>query len=690
MDRLLGYYYAYKAETAPNDPGYSQPWGLANMQATRAWDYTQGSREVIIAVVDTGIVYDHPDLNANMWRNPGETPGNNIDDDANGIIDDVYGVTYNGLLFNGDPQDDGTADWHGTHIAGIAGAVGNNALGIAGINWRVSLMAVKVLHGPLGEGAVADIIKGIDYAIAKGAAVINLSVVIPGYSTALAEALTRADKQGILTVSAAGNAKTNNDESPYSPAAIRTPNNIAVAAINRNDSKASYSNYGRLTVDLAAPGGEPTPTDGGIYSTIGTLSSPAGDNYGYLAGTSMATPHVSGLATLLKAYDPNLSHHQIKAHLLNGVRALPTLQGITISGGTADAYKSLTVGDLPAVFRVAPASAYVGDTLTITGVNFGNAADRVTAGAVELPLASSWSDDTLQVTVPPELPTTYTWLQVTGAGSGFFVRRLNRLPTVTLSAEPASGLAPLTVTLTAEANDDDGSIVRYEWDLGDGTFSTDTAAGTLQHTFTTAGDYPLRVRVSDNDGGSTIATTSLAVTASGGDSRCFIATAAFGSPLAQEVMTLRRFRDRHLLTNGAGRALVAAYYTLSPPVADFIRERHWARQAVRALLRPLAGVVGWIMKEAQAGSSRPHAPATVAGEYLVGFGRIDEERARKIIAEEGGVLREFDGQSGHGLAVFAAQRPPQEIIDRLLRHEEIRYAEPNRLARKPARPRAGE
>jgi len=690
-------YYAYKAETLPDDPSYSLQWGLQNMQAERAWDEAQGSNDTVIAVVDTGIFYDHPDLAANMWINPDETAEDGLDNDGNGIIDDIYGVNYNGTLFNGKVKDDDTADWHGTHVAGIAGAVGNNGRGIAGVNWQVRLMAVKVLHGDNGAGTTADIIKGIDYAIAKDAHVINLSLTIPGYSTALAEALGRADTEGKLTVSAAGNANTNNDFTPYSPAAIRTPNNIAVAAINSSDGKANYSNYGRLTVDLGAPGGESSPTTSGIYSTIGTLSSSDFDNYNYLAGTSMATPHVSGLAALILAKTVaeglELTHHQVKARILNGARKLPALDGITISGGTADAYASLTVEDKPAVFRVVPSSAYAGDTLTITGVNFGSATGTVNVGTLEFPVPTAWSDGAVQVTVPTELPTSYGRLQVNGEGNGFFVRRLNRLPTATLTVDSASGSAPLTVSLTASASDTDGSIASYEWDLGDGVFAQDTGTvNTLQHTYTNAGDYTLRVRVSDNDGGTATATALLTVSSTGGDSRCFIATAAYGSPMEMEVMTLRRFRDRYLLDNSVGSKFVELYYAISPPVADAIRERGWARDAVRTLLRPLIGVTGWLMKDAQAGSNKPQSPQkqtaeAIPGEYLVGFiADTGEAKARAIVEQEGGVLREYNPAGTYGVVLFPTTHAREDITQRLLSHEAVRYAEPNFIAHKPEQP----
>jgi hypothetical protein len=215
---------------------------------------------------------------------------------------------------------------------------------------------------------------------------------------------------------------------------------------------------------------------------------------------------------------------------------------------------------------------------------------------------------------------------------------------------------------------------------------------TLQHTYTNAGDYTLRVRVSDNDGGTATATALLTVSSTGGDSRCFIATAAYGSPMEMEVMTLRRFRDHYLLDNSVGSKFVELYYAISPPLADAIRERGWARDVMRALLRPLVGVTGWLMKDAQAGSSKPQSPPkqtveAVPGEYLVGFiADTGEATARAIVEQEGGSLREYHPASNYGVALFPTTHNSVDVIQRLLGHGAVRYAEPNLIAHKPEQP----
>ncbi|MFU8838598.1 MAG: S8 family serine peptidase [Thiohalomonadaceae bacterium] len=699
-------YLAYKAETTPNDPEFNRQWALKNIKAELAWDDAgaRGSKEVVVAVLDTGIFHLHPDLSGNMWVNPGET-ANGEDSDGNGIVDDIHGARFKGSTIDGQILDDDTADWHGTHVAGSVGAVGNNALGISGVNWQVSLMGVKVLHGPSGSGTTDDIVKGIDYAIANGAHVINMSLVIRGYSNALADALARADEAGVLTVSAAGNASSNNDSIPYSPAAIRTPNNIAVAAIRwveegQPDALAGYSNYGRLSVDIAAPGGECATEINGIctdnkaiYSTIGTSGSDY-NQYRYLSGTSMAVPHVSGLAALLMARYPELTHHQIKARILNGVRALDALDEKTISGGTIDAATALSAQEQAAVFRIVPSQPYAGDELVITGVNFGEATGSVGVlngtGEVLFPAPSSWSDNAIRVVVPDSLPLNqWQRLQVNGEGNGFWIQRRNRPPSVTLTVQTDGAYAPQWVTLEAEASDQDGEVVKYEWDLGDGKFQDGGTVSSFTHYVSSPGSYTLRVRVSDNNGATAIASAQLELEAAANgtsDSRCFIATAAYGSPWEAEVMTLRQFRDRFLMSSTAGRLLVNGYYAVSPSLADTIRQHSGLRKLTQSLLRPLVAVASWLVKEAEAGSNKPLNPPEPVPEreYLLGFIiGTDLKQVAALVLSEGGHLIEYNAKIGLALARWPASVEEEALLQRLEAYPSIRYAEPNRVAHKP-------
>ncbi|MBS3956548.1 MAG: S8 family serine peptidase [Clostridiales bacterium] len=249
-----------KAGTYPDDPRFSQLWGLRNtgqtggaagadIDAAGAWDITAGSSAVVVAVLDTGIDYNHPDLAGNMWVNPGEIAGNGLDDDRNGYVDDVHGV--NTINATGDPFDDDPGG-HGTHCAGTVGAVGGNGLGVTGVNWDVSLMAVKMLDSS-GAGTTASAVEAFHYAAANGAAVISNSWG-GGYPFDRAEydAIAAIDA---LFVFAAGNAGTNNDgAAPFYPASYDLPNIISVGASDHNDARASFSNYGAASVDVFAPG----------------------------------------------------------------------------------------------------------------------------------------------------------------------------------------------------------------------------------------------------------------------------------------------------------------------------------------------------------------------------------------------------------------------------------------------------
>ena len=285
-------------QNLPNDPDLHLLWGLSNsgqtggaagadIDAPTAWDITTGSDQVVVAVIDTGVDYNHADLAGNMWVNAGEIANNGVDDDGNGMVDDVYG--YDFFNNDGDPKDD---HFHGTHCAGTIGAVGNDGSGVAGVNWTVRLMAVKFL-GASGSGNTAGAISAIQYAMNNGAQVMSNSWGGSGYSQALQDVILAAYDAGITFVAAAGN--NGNDNLVYPAAYDRV---IAVSATDHNDVKAGFSSFGAF-VDIAAPGVS-------IYST--TLNG----SYGYASGTSMATPHVSGVAALLKAQDPSLTPEQVE------------------------------------------------------------------------------------------------------------------------------------------------------------------------------------------------------------------------------------------------------------------------------------------------------------------------------------------------------------------------------------------
>lgn len=312
----------WSLEATPNDQDFKKLWGIKQISASSAWDITQGSKDIIVAVTDTGVDYTHPDLASNMWHNPGEIPANGKDDDGNGYIDDIYGIDSHNK--DSDPLDD---HGHGTHCAGTIGGVGNNSLGVAGINWRVSIMALKFL-GAYGGGSTSNAIELIDYAIDKGAHIINASW--GGYysSPALEKAINRAQNSGILFVAAAGNSASDNDSKPHYPSNYNLSNIISVGATDDNDKLAYFSNYGAVSVDVAAPGVS-------IYSTL------PGGGYGSMSGTSMAAPHVSGLAALVLSNNGHQSLAELRSHVIFG-RYISNLSGKIANSRRIDAYSALT------------------------------------------------------------------------------------------------------------------------------------------------------------------------------------------------------------------------------------------------------------------------------------------------------------------------------------------------------------
>lgn len=330
--------YIYRFNRIPNDPDMGRLWGLKNrgdldaggmrglknvdVGVEKAWDITTGSKDILVAVIDTGVDYTHPDLAANMWVNELEKNGiEGFDDDGNGYIDDIYG--YDFANDDGDPMDDNA---HGTHCAGTIGASGNDGKGLVGVSWNVSIMAIKFLSGS-GGGTLANAIKSINYATMMGVDVMNNSWGGGGYSEILKESIKRANRAGIVFVAAAGNSTNDNDTSPEYPASYEVPNVISVAAIDNRGDLAYFSNYGAKSVHVAAPGHN-------ILSAV-----PGGtDTY---SGTSMAAPHVTGVVSLLLAHTPNMSFEEVKTRLVRTSKPLALLTGRVASGGVVDAFYAL-------------------------------------------------------------------------------------------------------------------------------------------------------------------------------------------------------------------------------------------------------------------------------------------------------------------------------------------------------------
>lgn len=341
-----------------NDPSFSQLWGLSNtgqsggvagadIDALEAWRVTTGSRSVVIAVIDSGVDMNHPDLAANIWRNPGEIPGNGVDDDGNGFVDDVNGWDF--VSWDNTPQD---GNGHGTHVAGTIGAVGNNGRGVVGVNWEVSILPLRFLDDS-GSGSTSAAIAAINYATALRTAGVNIvasnnSWGGGGFSSALNTAIARHNDAGIMFIAAAGNEATNNDSIPSYPANYDLPNVISVAALDRSDRLASFSNFGRTSVDLGAPGVS-------IYSTT------PGNGYSTYSGTSMAAPHVAGVVGLLAAANPQATVAEMRAAILDTVVPVAALgSGRTVTGGrlnAAAALERIAPVNGPRVLSVTPSGA---------------------------------------------------------------------------------------------------------------------------------------------------------------------------------------------------------------------------------------------------------------------------------------------------------------------------------------------
>lgn len=338
--------YLKRAAMTPDDPLFSQQWGMSAVDAPGAWDIATGSSDVTVAVLDTGVDSTHPDLAVNVVQGENLVPKPN-------------------------PTTDTTDDnGHGTHVSGIIGAVGNNGVGVAGMIWSVHIMPVKFLDAN-GSGFTSDEIDAIDFAIAHGAKIINASFAGAGFDHSEYDAIAQANAAGVLLIAAAGNGSgsfcdilpgTDIDSSPCYPASFSNPNDpnllnsglpalsniISVASVDQSDDLASSSNFGLNSVQVAAPGIN-------ILSTVPLgLSSPfcngsSYSGYEFCSGTSMAAPHVSGLAGLIYSQNPNLSYAEVRSIILSSVDQLPSLSGRIKTGGRINAFLAMTSASVPKI-----------------------------------------------------------------------------------------------------------------------------------------------------------------------------------------------------------------------------------------------------------------------------------------------------------------------------------------------------
>jgi subtilisin family serine protease len=448
----------------PNDPSFGSQFALnntgqnggvvdADIDAPEAWNVTTGSSGVVVGVVDSGVNYTHPDLAANMWHNPGEIPGDGLDNDLNGYVDDIYGWDF--ANNDSDPRDD---EGHGTSVAGIMAAVGNNGIGVAGINWGAKIMALKYARSTF-VASTADVTEAVNYATMMrtqygvNVRALNNSYGVFGYSQALSDAIEASGEAGIMFVASAGNSSSDNDLGPQYPANFQLENVLSIAATNFRDELASFSSFGATTVHLGAAGvGVWTTSMGGGYTTFG--------------GTSAASPMVAGVVALLWDAYPFASLSEIRTALLEGTDPIAALQGITITGGRLNAANSLALLGLQVVAATPAPGGIVQSAPTQFTLRLSHAIDPDSVQAADL-LVNGLAAQGFEIIAPDTIrftfgvsPVTAEGLQTMQLAAGALVRdsdgeqvraflqnfRYDAAPLSVVSVEPAAGLAPLPLT----------------------------------------------------------------------------------------------------------------------------------------------------------------------------------------------------------------------------------------------------
>ncbi|NIM10963.1 MAG: PKD domain-containing protein [Candidatus Aminicenantes bacterium] len=503
--RRVEFDHIFTIAATPNDPRFSELWGMhntgqtggtadADIDAPEAWDLATGSADVIVAVVDTGINYNHTDLAPNMWKNPGEIAGNGQDDDGNGYIDDIYGIdTVND---DTNPIDD---NGHGSHCAGTIGAKGNDGFGVVGVNWNVKFMALKSFNSG-GSGYTSDSVTCYEYLIdqkQRGQNIVAVSNSWSGssYVQDLVDVINIAGQEGILSVCAAGNNSRDNDQTPIYPACYDSVYVISVAATDHNDALASFSNWGAVSVDLSAPGVN-------VLSCVHT-----GNDFGQKSGTSMATPHVSGAVALLASVFSNDTPQQRKDRILNFVDPIPAMSGKCVSGGRLNVFKAVQSdpfvvadfewskdGDFTRIFTDQSTANYC----TITGWNwdFGDGNTSTQQNPTHTYSSADWFNVTLTVTADTGASDSKT--KTVWAGP-------NLSPTANFTYSTPGGFV---VNFSDQSTDIDGTIAGWNWDFGDGNTSSQQNPS---HQYQYPGTYTVTLTVTDDEGGTDSITKTVAV-----------------------------------------------------------------------------------------------------------------------------------------------------------------------------------
>lgn len=462
-------YIVHALATTPDDPRFNELWGLdntgqsggqadADIDAPEGWDIRHDASGVIVGIIDSGIRATHQDLAANMWVNAGEVPGNGVDDDGNGYIDDIHGI--NAITGSGNATDDNS---HGTHVAGTVGAVGNNGTGVAGVAWSTQLVALKFLSAG-GSGATSDAIECIDYAIAAGAHVLNNSWGGGGFSLSLEDAVGRAESAGVVFVAAAGNAGSDNDRLPAFPASYENPVVVSVASATRSGTRSGFSNTGEQAVDIFAPGS--------AVLSVGYASDSA---YATLSGTSMATPHVAGLVALIAAQFPGDSAVDWINRLYAGGEERPGFEGLVRTGRMANLAGALNT---PAVAVQYPE---ITAPLLERFLGEGESFDLIVEAGGDPPLNYAWFRD--GVLLPEETGPTLTRESAVADDSGEYrVVVSNEAGRVTSTAQVDIGV-PDAILADALDNPGIGFVT-----VGDASWSADSEVSRIGDRSAGSGD----------------------------------------------------------------------------------------------------------------------------------------------------------------------------------------------------------